>query len=146
VSTWQEQETEAHLPDGPASSKHLRPRVLIVDDRGETREVYTWCMRAAGWVAKEVAHGERVIGVARAFDPDVIVVDLRLPATDAIETTRRLKGDEHTRHVPVVVCAETDSLLGDALAHEAGCDVFVPKPFEAEDLRVVLEEMAVRTR
>jgi PleD family two-component response regulator len=79
-------------PHSAVSSGVLRrPRVLIVDDNDETRDVYAWCMRAAGWQAEAVADGAEALAVVHAFEPDVIVMDLALPIIDGISATKRLK-------------------------------------------------------
>src|SRR5258708_30085721 len=75
----------------PGSGTRLRPRVLLVDDDEDTREMYAWCMRAAGWIVETAADGADALLLAPVFEPDVIVMDLHLPTVDGIEATRRLK-------------------------------------------------------
>ena len=118
----------------------LQPRVLIVEDNDTTREMYAWSMRAAGWLVEEAANGEAALYAAALFEPDVIVMDLRLPVLDGVEVTRRLKETELTRHIPIVACSALDRAAADAL--NAGCSAFVTKPCPPEDLRALVESLA----
>ncbi len=126
--------------DSPKSGFRLQPRVLIVEDNDTTREMYAWSMRAAGWLVEEAANGEAALYAAALFEPDVIVMDLRLPVLDGIEATRRLKETELTRHIPIVACSALDR--AEAEAKNAGCSAFVTKPCPPEDLRVLVESLA----
>jgi CheY-like chemotaxis protein len=119
-----------------------RPRLLIVDDHDETREMYAWCMRAAGWLVDESTDGEEAVVRARDSQPDVIAMDLHLPVLDGLEAMRLLKQDERTRDIPIVACTGVNPRRSEALAREAGCDGFVSKPCLPEDLRVLLEALA----
>jgi CheY-like chemotaxis protein len=128
------------LSDSPKSGFRLQPRVLIVEDNDSTREMYAWSMRAAGWRVEEAANGEAALYAAALLQPDIIVMDLRLPVLDGIEATRRLKETELTRHIPIVVCSALDRAAADALS--AGCSAFVTKPCPPEDLRALVERLA----
>jgi two-component system, cell cycle response regulator DivK len=125
----------------PDTGVRARPRALIVDDDDDTRELYAWCMRAAGWIVDDVPNGEAALFVAADFAPDVIVMDLRLPTIGGLEATRILKADPKTRHIPVVALSALDRRQVEALATEAGCEAFVAKPCPPEDLRAFLEEL-----
>jgi CheY-like chemotaxis protein len=101
-------------------------------------------MRAAGWVVEAVANGEEALFLTPAFEPDVIVMDLRLPVVDGLQATRRLKANEATGHIPIVACSGIDWTRAEALARQAGCDAFVAKPCLPEDLRTLVEDLVRR--
>ena len=102
--------------------------------------MYVWCLRAAGWIVESVSDGEAAIVVAAELQPDVILMDLRLPLLGGIEAARRLKGDERTRNVPIVACTgdRSTSLLD---VQAAGCDELLVKPIEPDELRELLERI-----
>ncbi len=125
--------------DTPRTGIRVRPRVLIVDDHDDTREMYTWCLRAAGWFVESVSNGAQALQLVLTFEPHVVVMDLGMPVLDGLETTRWLKQNEDTKGVPVV--AVTGSGMTPTEAREAGCDAFVAKPCEPEKLRQLLEEL-----
>jgi CheY-like chemotaxis protein len=121
-----------------------RHRVLIVDDDADTRELYGWCMKAGGWLVHAVRNGAEALLAAPEFEPDVIVMDLRLPVLGGLDAIRHLKSDEATKQIPIVACTAFDRRSSEIEARDAGCDEFFPKPCEPEHLRKLLEAM-VRT-
>jgi CheY-like chemotaxis protein len=127
-----------------------KPRVLLVDDYPDAREMYSEYLEYSGFDVVEASNGMEAIQRAVDDAPDIILMDLSLPVMDGWEATRRLKADERTAGIPVV------ALTGHALAgisqgaREAGCDAFVTKPCLPEDLvkeiRKVLDERASANR
>jgi two-component system cell cycle response regulator DivK len=116
------------------TSKDQRPRVLLVDDYPDAREMYAEYLQFSGFDVVEAANGMEALQRALDAAPDIILMDLSLPVMDGWEATRRLKSDERTAPIPVV------ALTGHALAgisegaKKAGCDAFVTKPCLPEDL------------
>ena len=117
-----------------ANTRSIKPRVLLVDDYPDAREMYAEYLRYSGYDVIEAVDGMDALRRANAESPDIIVMDLSLPIIDGWEATRRLKADARTSSIPVVV------LTGHALAgisegaKLAGCDAFVTKPCLPEDL------------
>src|SRR5579859_494094 len=124
------------LPHRSQHSPHERPkpRVLLVEDHEDTRDMFAWCMRAAGWQVATVGNGLEALLAATATPPDVIVMDLDLPVLDGIDATRRLKADDATAAIPVVACTAFMRTLHDRIC-AAGFEALVPKPCLPEDLR-----------
>src|SRR5262245_54186587 len=111
-----------------------RPRVLLVDDYTDAREVDAGYLESCGFDRVEARNGMEALERAVETAPDIIVMDPSLPVMDGWEATRRLKADKRTAPIPVV------ALTGHALAgisegaKKAGCDAFVTKPCLPEDL------------
>ena len=105
-----------------------RPRVLLVDDYPDAREMYGQYLDCCGFEVIEAANGMEALQRAAESAPDIILMDVSLPVMDGWEATRRLKADRRTAHIPVV------ALTGHALAgmsegaKAVGCDAFVIKP------------------
>ena len=121
-------------PDNATENKPERPRVLLVDDYPDAREMYTEYLEFSGFEVVEAENGMEALQRAIDAAPDIILMDLSLPVMDGWEATRRLKADKRTASIPVV------ALTGHALAgisegaKRAGCDAFVTKPCLPEDL------------
>ena len=115
-------------------TKSARPRVLLVDDYPDAREMYCEYLEFSGFEVVEAANGLEALQRAGEESPDIILIDLSLPIMDGWEATRRLKADPRTADIPVV------ALTGHALsgisegARKAGCDAFVTKPCLPDDL------------
>lgn len=123
-----------------------RPSVLVVDEDEDARELYAWCMRAAGWFVEAVPKGDDAILAAAVLAPDVIVIDLWFPIVSGLEAIRRLKRDDDTRHVPIVAISAMNRSVAELDARGAGCDEFVAKPFDPETLRELLETVVAGRR
>jgi two-component system cell cycle response regulator DivK len=129
--------------------KSDRPRVLLVDDYPDAREMYTEYLEFSGFDVIGAGNGLEALQRAVDANPDIILMDLSLPVMDGWEATRRLKADDRTASIPVV------ALTGHALAgisegaKKAGCDAFVTKPCLPEDLvreiRKILDAPAAST-
>jgi two-component system, cell cycle response regulator DivK len=115
----------------PAAPK---PRVMVVDDYPDAREMYSEYLEYCGFEVVQAANGMEALQRAVETQPDIILMDLSLPVMDGWEATRRLKAEGRTARIPVV------ALTGHALAgisegaKKAGCDAFVTKPCLPEDL------------
>jgi len=105
-----------------------RGPVLLVEDDAETRLAYRALLEHAGWSVYEASDGEQALQMVDSALPCVAVIDISIPGIDGWETTRRLKLDERTRDVPVLL------VTGHALdedrqrARDLGCSGYLVKP------------------
>jgi CheY-like chemotaxis protein len=119
------------------------PLVLLADDNDDTRAMYGVLLSSNGFRVQLAADGAAALSAA-GEQPDVIVMDLAMPGLNGWEATRRLKTDEATRHIPVIV------LTAHALDHyrdvavAAGCDAFLSKPCAIEDLVAAIRRTLAR--
>jgi len=117
-------------------------RLLYVEDNDDN--IYMLKMRLElldGFEVLVASDGEQGCAVARAEQPDLILMDLEMPGVDGWEATRRLKADPQTRHIPVIAIS-AHALAGTrekALA--AGCDEFDTKPIDFDRLLAKIERL-----
>ena len=118
-----------------------RSLVLVVEDYQDAREMYAAYLKFSGFDVAEATNGVEAIEKSIELMPDIILMDLALPKMDGWEATRRLKGDDRTKHIPIV------ALTGHALAghaegaKQAGCDSFVTKPCLPDALVAEIQRM-----
>src|SRR5438093_2802527 len=109
-------------------------RILVVDDLAENREILVDLLGAEGYVLDTAKDGEEAVEKALASAPDLILMDVSMPRLTGFEACRRLKADERTHLVPIVLVtglvAREDRIQGIA----AGCDDFLTKPVDSEQL------------
>ncbi len=115
-------------------SNRARPLVLIVEDQLELRQLYAQQLSLSGFDVIEADNGADAITRTSERIPDVVLMDLSLPVVDGWEATRRLKRDSRTAHIPVVALTAHDGSGELQRATRAGCDWFVPKPCQPNDL------------
>ncbi len=110
-------------------SAMTKERILVVDDEENLLELINYNLSKEGYRVRCVASGEEALAEARQTLPDLIVLDLLLPAVDGLEVCRRLKSDSRTQHIPIIMLTakseESDMVAG----LELGADDYVTKPF-----------------
>jgi CheY-like chemotaxis protein len=105
-------------------------RILYVEDNDDNIYVLKNRLTRAGFAVVVAMDGEQGVAMARAEQPDLVIMDLSLPVLDGWEATRRLKTMPETRHIPVVALT-AHAMTGDReRALEAGCDDFDTKPVD----------------
>lgn len=110
------------------------PAILIVEDNDLNRDMLARRLQRRGFDICLAHNGQEGLALALQRQPDVILMDLGLPDIDGWETTRHLKADPATGHIPVIALT-AHALSGDrekALA--AGCDDYDTKPVVLERL------------
>lgn len=80
-----------------------KKRILVVEDNPDSRSLLALVLGRSGYEIAEAATGLDAIDQAHATHPDLIIMDLGLPGITGDEATARLKADEATRHIPVIV-------------------------------------------
>lgn len=114
-------------------------RILVVDDRLESRILLTKLLSSVGFQVKEAENGQAAITIWQNWEPHLIWMDMRMPILDGYEATRIIKA--HTKGQAIAIIALTASAFEEErhLVLDAGCDDFVRKPFSEE---VLWEKMA----
>ena len=100
-------------------------RILIVDDCKDARDVYELWLSMRGYNVAVAGDGQEGLDKALQVQPDLVIMDLSLPVVSGWEATRRLKTDERTRHIPILIL--TGHEVFDP-GRELGCDGFLIKP------------------
>ncbi len=117
----------------------LRPgqrafRILIADDKEENRHFLREMLQAVGFATREAVNGSEAVSVFEEWQPDLVLMDVRMPVMDGYEATRLIKNGEKGRTTPVI--AVTASVFDDnrEQARQCGADDFLGKPFTQGDL------------
>ena len=102
-----------------------RPLALVIDDADDTLEMYAVLLHLEGFAVEEARNGREGIEKAVKFLPDIIITDLAMPVMDGWEAIRRLRADERTRHILIVVCSGQEAPRA---TRDLPVDVLLPKP------------------
>lgn len=121
----------------PASES---PTILIIEDYSDTRELLSAMLRGKGYKVIEAEDGVEGLLKASAMCPDLIIMDLSLPAMDGVEVTRRIHGQAKLTHIPIFVVSAylTEEVRDDVC--KAGCVEVFPKPFDADLLLMKIRD------
>lgn len=104
--------------------------VLVVEDDPDHRLISTTLLRHHGYAVLEAEDGAEAVRVTRAHQPDLVLMDARLPALDGWSVTRELKGDLATRAIPIIMLTAHTPTAARERSAEAGCDLYLVKPME----------------
>ena len=116
-------------------------KVLLVEDNEMNRDMLSRRLIRRGFQVVFAMDGQQGVDLARSERPDIILMDMSLPAIDGWEATRRVKADNATRSVPVIGLT-AHAMAGDReKAIEAGCDDYETKPVELDRLISKIERL-----
>jgi DNA-binding response OmpR family regulator len=118
-------------------------RVLVVDDEPHIRELCRVNLELQSFEVLEAGDGETAVELARREQPDLVLLDLMLPVVDGWETLRRLREDESTAHIPVMVLSARTSEEDLARGAGAGVVEYVGKPFNPRVLMDRVRQLLV---
>lgn len=107
-----------------------KPFIMVVDDNKITTKLLRRYLEANGYEAIEAYDGIDCLEKVELRLPDAIVLDVMMPRLDGYETAKRLKADEKTKHIPVVIVTALNDLGNQLKSIEAGADDFLSKPIE----------------
>ena len=108
--------------------------ILIVDDSEDVRRMYSIYLTQQGYRVSKAHSGEEGLEKAFGIGPDLVVLDLWLPKLSGWEVLRRLKSNERTKHIPVLV------ITAHYRSPPKGCDGFLTKPCTLDQLGVEIAE------
>ncbi|MEA3339082.1 MAG: response regulator [Chloroflexota bacterium] len=120
------------------------PKILVAEDERDIRELIGFTLRFAGFEVVLVANGVEAIEKTTEEQPDLIMLDIRMPKMTGYEACRRLKDDPVTNTIPVVILSakgqETEIEQGLA----SGADEYIVKPFAPDELTSQVKEILRR--
>jgi two-component system phosphate regulon response regulator PhoB len=123
-----------------------KENILIVDDEEDVLELLRYNLSKEGYGIETASSGEEALTKARAKPPDLIVLDLMLPGVDGLEVCKRLKSEDKTEQIPIVMLTakgeESDIVTG----LELGADDYVTKPFSPKVLIARIRRILHRAR
>ena len=108
--------------------------ILIADDYDDNRELLRLMLQGAGYAIREARDGRECVAAALADPPDLLLVDLSMPALDGWGVLRELRSDARTRSIPVVAVTAFAASHDRQRALDAGFDAYLSKPFRTPDL------------
>jgi DNA-binding response OmpR family regulator len=115
--------------------------ILIVDDDSDIRELVAFKLRQMGYGVRVEKDGEVGLVVAREEQPDLILLDVMMPRISGIEICRRLRAEEATAHIPIILITAKAQEMDVERGFSAGANDYIVKPFSPRDLVARVENM-----
>jgi two-component system response regulator MprA len=111
-----------------------RPRLLVIDDEQNIVDFIRLGMRYEGFRVEDAGDGVSGFDAAQRLRPDLIILDVLLPAMGGIEVCHRLRENEATCDIPILMLTARDEVRDRVEGLESGADDYLTKPFSFEEL------------
>jgi two-component system cell cycle response regulator DivK len=112
--------------------------ILIVEDEPKNLTLFRDLLQRFGYVTLEATNGRDGVELAKARNPNLILMDIQLPVMDGIEATQILKQDLKTKNIPILALTSY-AMKGDKeKILQAGCDSYLAKPINVRELLAVV--------
>ena len=121
----------------------MAEKILVVDDEQEIRNLLDHFLKDQGYEVVFASDGNQALKLAAEENPQVIILDIKMPGLDGLEVCKLLKGKEQTRLIPIIVITGFEDNKMEAL--NRGADDFVNKPFDMAEIAIRVKS-ALRIR
>src|SRR5260221_8643210 len=119
---------------------------LLVEDFEDSRFMMRRLLEMAGYKVIEASDGEQAVELAIREQPALILMDLSLPKLDGLAATRQIRQHTDVSKIPIVAVSAHDSPASRTEALAAGCDEYVTKPIDFDQLDRLLKRFLVEGR
>lgn len=109
-------------------------KLLLADDSITIQKVVELILVGENYEIQSVSNGEEALTLLRSFQPDIVLADTEMPLMNGYELCERIKQDEATNMIPVILLTGAFEPLDEARAHQVRADDYLIKPFEAQEL------------
>jgi two-component system, cell cycle response regulator DivK len=139
VSTREYHEAAEAIKTPERRSKGKRKRILVVEDHRLSLVLLHQLLAAQGYEILQSSEGWDAINRARNEQPDLILMDIRLPDISGLDATRLLRKDDQTKNIPIIAVTAFVRPEDEANALQSGCDAYIAKPLNIDNLLRTLE-------
>ena len=103
--------------------------IYIVEDDAEIRELEVYALKSSGFESKSFDSGKNLDEEIKVQVPDLFILDIMLPGEDGLSILKRLRAQENTKNVPIIMITAKSSELDKVKGLDLGADDYIAKPF-----------------
>ena len=111
-----------------------RKKILIVDDERDIVKAVTIRLQISGYEVVTAFDGAQGVFMAHKEKPDLVILDIRMPAGDGFSVAEQLKKSTETFHIPIIFLTGSPERNAQEKAHELGARFYIKKPYDPEEL------------
>lgn len=119
----------------------MPPRILICDNEPALRGLVVAAISNEDYEVHQARDGDESLALARALEPDVIVLDMMMPGRTGLQVLAELRTEERFRETPVIMLTARAQASDRIAAADAGVSLFIAKPFSALELASIVSEL-----
>lgn len=118
--------------------------VLVADDDRDIIDLVTFRLDRSGYEVLQAFDGQEALDLALERLPDLCVLDVTMPRLDGYEVTRRLRANQATRSIPIILLTARAQEADAEHGFEAGATDYIRKPFSPQKLKSLVQELLER--
>ena len=123
----------------------MKISILLIEDDRDMRELVSGHLVHSGFDVLKAEDGIKGQALALQYSPDLILLDLMLPSVDGLTLCQRLRRDERTSNIPILMITALGGLKDKVTGFNSGADDYITKPFDLEELHVRIKALLRRT-
>lgn len=120
--------------------------ILIADDDPGIRLAVSDYLEISGYSVITAKNGQEALSLLESYHPHLLISDIKMPRKDGYDLVRLVRQRPEFRLLPVIFLTERASTNDKILGYQAGCDLYLPKPFEIEELGAVIRSLLERSQ
>ena len=120
--------------------------ILIADDDPGIRLAVSDYLELSGYSVIAAKNGQEALSLLESYHPHLLVSDIKMPIKDGYELVRQVRQRPEFRLLPVIFLTERGSTDERIRGYQTGCDLYLPKPFEMEELAAVIRNLLERSQ
>ena len=121
-------------------------KLLIIDDETKLRETIAELFSFTGYNVIEAQDGMEGLEKVKQHNPSLIICDLMMPKLDGNRLIDKVKSDDQTAHIPIVILSAKDQLKSKIELYEKGVENYLTKPFDIVELKAVVDSVLSQRR
>ena len=121
-----------------------QPVILAADDDLDILGLVAFRLERSGYTVLQAQDGEAAFALAMEHKPDLAVLDVMMPKMDGFELTRRLRAEESTKRMPIIMLTARAQDADVEQGFDAGADDYLRKPFSPQELRMRVQSILGR--
>ena len=123
----------------------MKISILLIEDDRDMRDLVARHLEHSGFDVQKAEDGIKGQALALQYSPDLILLDLMLPNVDGLTLCQRLRRDERTSNIPILMITALGGLKDKVTGFNSGADDYITKPFDLEELHVRIKALLRRT-
>ena len=121
-------------------------KILLVDDEPGLREAVKLYLEDSGFDVCVASNVEDALGLLQSNLPDLVITDIMMPQVDGYQFLQKLREEPRFKTLPVVLLTAKGMTTDRISGYQAGCDAYLPKPFDPEELLAIVENLLERRK
>jgi two-component system, OmpR family, phosphate regulon response regulator PhoB len=116
-------------------------KILVVDDEHDVTELLEYKLRHEGYEVKSINDPVLIMGTARQFQPDLLILDIMMPDISGLQICRMLRADPVMKDIPVIFLTARGETEDRVKGFETGADDYISKPFDTRELLLRIQAL-----